>query len=132
MTAFQPLLIEDIGFQLSFTATLGLMLYGQPVNQRIHRRLKHRKVPKAIRTFIELLIITAAAQLATTPVILLHFARFARVALLVNGLVLWAQPIIMTVGGLATIGGLLWLPLGQTMAWGICYPLLLFTIQVVE
>ena len=38
----------------------------------------------------------------------------------------------MITGGVATVGGLVWLPLGQAVALGICYQLLVLTVRVVE
>jgi competence protein ComEC len=45
------------------------------------------------------------------------------VSLLTNLLILPVQPPIMIVGGLATLAGMLWLPLGQVLGWLVWLPL---------
>ncbi len=57
--------------------------------------------------------------LATTPLILWQFGRLAVIAPLVNLLVLPAIPVNMLLGFTALLGGLIWLPLGQFLGWGL-------------
>jgi competence protein ComEC len=79
----------------------------------------------------ELLIITLAAQIITGPLIVYHFGRLSLVSLLSNLLILPVQPIIMIVGGLATLAGMVWLSLGQLIGWLVWLPLA-WTVWVVE
>ena len=46
MTALRPQALWDVGFQLSFAATLGLILYATPLQTRLERFVSAR-VPKA-------------------------------------------------------------------------------------
>jgi competence protein ComEC len=79
----------------------------------------------------ELLIITLAAQIITGPLIVCHFGRLSLVSLLSNLLILPLQPVIMIVGGLATLAGMLWLSLGQLFG-GLVWLPLAWTVWVVE
>jgi competence protein ComEC len=79
----------------------------------------------------ELLIVTLAAQIITAPLIVYHFGRLSLVSLLSNLLILPAQPPIMGLGAVATLIGMIWLPLGQMLGWLVWLPLA-WTVAVVE
>ncbi len=135
MTALSPFTLWDLGFQLSFAATLGLVLY-TPVFQAwfergLRKLLSEGATKKAINLLNEALIVTLAAQITTLPIIVYNFHTLSLVALLTNLLILPAQPGVMLWGGLATIAGLLWLPLGQALGW-VAWLFLTFTIVIVE
>ena len=51
MTLIDPFIIWDIGFQLSFAATLGLMLYVGPVSQWTDTRLQPKIGPEQAQKF---------------------------------------------------------------------------------
>ncbi len=135
MTLWNPLILWDVGFQLSFAATLGLVLYADRF-QRGAVRLLSRFVPEerarqAMGFLSDALLVTLAAQVATLPLTLYTFRRLSLVSLLTNFLVLPAQPGVMIWGGLATLGGLLWLPLGRVLGW-VAWLFLTWTIEVVQ
>lgn len=106
MLFMDPTLISDIGFQLSFTATAGIL-------------------------FIKRVPTTIAAQLATLPILLSNFGIYSIYSILVNGLVLWVVPILMMVGGIGALLGLIFAPLGQLLIY-LCYPLLLYFENIVN
>ncbi len=135
MCAFNPSFLWDVGFQLSFMATLGLVLYAEPL-QAAFLRLAGPRLPggwaqRLAGPLGEYFLFTLAAQITTLPVMLYHFQRVSRVAVLANPLVLPPQPAVMILGGLATLLGMLWLPLGQAVA-GLAWPLVAYTIRAVE
>jgi len=75
LLAYRPSSIGDIGFQLSFGATLGLVL----LTPAIVRRLP------VLRFHLELALASSlAAQAALAPALALHFHRLAPAALLLN------------------------------------------------
>jgi competence protein ComEC len=135
LTLINPLTLWDVGFQLSFVATLGLIVLVPPLEHGIfgllQRWLKTRQVGLVMALLSELVIITLAAQIMTGPLILYHFGRFSLISLLTNLLILLAQPPIMILGGLATLAGMVWLPLGQILAWLVWLPLA-WTVWAVE
>lgn len=135
MTLLNPQTLWDLGFQLSFAATLGLILYTPPLQSWFERLLSSALSPgtarRAVEVLNEALIVTLAAQITTLPIIVYHFRRLSLVTLLSNFLILSAQPGVMLWGGLATMAGLIWLPLGQTIGW-VAWLFLTYTIRAVE
>ncbi|HQV92832.1 MAG TPA: ComEC/Rec2 family competence protein [Anaerolineales bacterium] len=135
MCAWNPLYIWDVGFQLSFFATLGLILYAEPFSQAasnlLHRFLGATTVEKITQPLSDFVLLTFAAQLTTIPIMAYHFQRISLVSFLANPFILPAQPAVMILGGVAALLSLIWLPLGQLAAW-VAYPFALYTIRVVE
>ncbi|MFZ6027710.1 MAG: ComEC/Rec2 family competence protein [Chloroflexota bacterium] len=125
----------DVGFQLSFAATLGLVLYGTPLGNWLAARLEGRLGRPAARKLSalagEIFLMTLAAQLLTLPLIIYHFGRVSLVSFVVNPLVLPVQPPLMILGGLSVIAGVIWLPLGTLFSW-LAWPLVAYSIRVIE
>jgi competence protein ComEC len=125
----------DVGFQLSFAATLGLVLYAESLHNGFLRVAK-RYLPEVqakwlARPISEFVLFTFAAQVTTLPLTAYYFSRISMSALLANPVILPAQPPVMILGGLATLVGSLWLPLGRPIAW-ITWPFTAFTIRAIE
>lgn len=108
------ILVFDIGFQLSFLATLGL-IYIAPI---LEEYLK--KVPELFG-LKEGLFSTISAIIMTTPIILYNFGRFSVVAPIVNFLILPAIPVAMAVGFIAVAGGFVWIGLGKIIGWAVWF-----------
>lgn len=159
MCLWNPLYVWDVGFQLSFFATLGIILYADPFSKAADRlfrgilpsqvvqKLKKpfpknlylyftRNISRAYakriaRPLADYVLLTFAAQLTTIPIMAYHFQRISLVSFIANPFILPAQPAVMILGGLAVILSLIWIPLGQLAAW-VAYPFTLYTIRIVE
>ena len=135
MCLFNPLLLWDVGFQLSFMATLGLVLYAEPLQALFEgwasRFLNRQLVSRLAGPVGEYFLFTLAAQLTTLPVILYHFERFSFISFLANVLILPAQPLVMILGGVSLLAGLFWLPAGQLCAY-LVWPLVAYTNNTVN
>ncbi len=107
MVGLDPPLIYDLGFQLSFLATAGLVLL-EPVLRRWLRWL-----PGWLASSLS---VTLAAQLFTLPVLVDSFHTLSLVSPLTNLLVTTVLPGLMVVGGLTIALGALFQPLGQLLA----------------
>ncbi|MCX8024107.1 MAG: ComEC/Rec2 family competence protein [Thermanaerothrix sp.] len=131
---FNPTLPWDVSFQLSVMATLGLILYAEPLQNTFTHALTRRwRSPWALRLATavgEYLLVTLAAQITTLPVLLAHFRRFSLSLLIANPLILPAQPALMVLGGLSLLVGLFAPTLGQVLA-GLTWPLAAYTNRVV-
>jgi len=118
MLAFNPLLLWDIGFQLSFLATLGLMVTADPIIKWLTKRISKKRdevMANNLQPLLILVIPTLAAQFAVSPV-LLNLDRVLHVySLPANLLILPWQPILMTVSGLGVLVGLLFPPIGGVL-----------------
>ena len=135
MCLWNPLYLWDVGFQLSFFATLGLILYADPfsqfANRIITRYFPTSTAEKFVELFSEFVLLTLAAQVTTIPIMAYHFQRISLVSFLANPFILPAQPAVMILGGLAVLLSLVWFPLGQIAAW-VTWPFVVYTIRMVE
>ena len=135
MCIWNPLYVWDVGFQLSFFATLGLILYATPfsdfANQIITRYFPSSTAEKFAELFSEFVLLTLAAQLTTIPIMAYHFQRISLVSFIANPFILPPQPAVMILGGLALLISHVSLFLGQLAAW-IAYPFVIYTIRMVE
>ncbi len=135
MTLLDPHLPWDVGFQLSFFATLGLILYAEPFQRAAIVFLQRFLAPGLARRLsapiAEYFLFTLAAQLTTLPISAYHFKRISLISLLANPVILPVQPPVMVVGGLALLSAMFWWPLGQVIAWA-AWPFTSYTIRAVE
>ncbi len=135
MTALHPQALLDVAFQLSFAATLGLILYGQSLvdafTAHAARFLPSPWPQRLAGPVGEFFLLTLAAQWAVLPVTVVHFGRVSLVALLANPLVLPAQTPLMVLGGLALLVGLAWPGAAQPLARA-AWPWAAYTIRVSE
>lgn len=126
MLFISPHLISDIGFQLSFFATLGL-LYVRPLLDFGKRRSS---------TLIESIIVnseiktTLASQLAALPILLINFGTYSIFSILANAFVLWLVPTLMVLGGLASISSFIFEPVGKVFLY-LAFPFLIYFEKVV-
>jgi competence protein ComEC len=136
MASLNPLVLWDVGFQLSFFATLGLVLYAEPFSQfTLHLlttfNFQLSLIEKIIQPITDFILLTFAAQLTTLPIMIYQFKRLSLIALIANPFILPAQPAVMILGGLAVFISLILLPLGQLTAW-FAWPFVMYTIRMVE
>jgi competence protein ComEC len=135
MTLFDPRYLWDVGFQLSFMATLGLVLYAESMRTwlvgRLSRRLSEEQAEGLAGPVSEFMLFTLAAQITTFPITAFHFQRLSLTSLIANPVILPVQPPVMILGGLATLSAALWFPLGELLSW-IAWPFAAFTIRAVE
>lgn len=106
ISVWQPAVVWDIGFQLSFAATLGILLLAAPLQTRL------KKLPPFLA---ETLAVTLAAQALTLPLLIFYFETVSTVSVLTNLLVVPIIPVIMAFGLLTAALG--WIPfVGQGVA----------------
>ncbi|OIO20556.1 MAG: hypothetical protein AUJ23_00105 [Candidatus Magasanikbacteria bacterium CG1_02_32_51] len=111
MTLQNPyILVWDVGFQLSFVATLGL-IYLVPILEKYFEKMPELFGVK------ESLLTTLSAIMATLPLILYQFNRLSIVAPIVNILILWILPWIMFGGFFVLVTSFVFLPLAKILSW---------------
>lgn len=124
MLLMNPLLLAfDPGFQLSFVATLGLILLAPILETRL------TKIRSAF--WRELLAATLAAQIAVLPLLLFQTGLFSLVSLPANLLVLPFVPIAMLLAATAGLVGML-LPALAPFAGLPAHAVLSFIIWIAE
>jgi competence protein ComEC len=135
MCIWNPLYVWDVGFQLSFFATLGLILYATPfsefANKIIVKYFPTSAAEKAAELFSEFVLLTFAAQLTTIPIMAYQFQRISLVSFIANPFILPPQPAVMILGGAAVLLSHVWFLGGQLVAW-IAWPFVVYTIRMVE
>ena len=104
-----PGLCRDVGFAFSFLGTLGILLLAGPIAKRV----------PGPRLFVEPFAVTAAAQLATTPVMAATFGVVSIAGPVANAVVVPAVPLLVLLGWVGAAAGCLapslgWLPLQLT------------------
>ena len=135
MALLNPSVIWDVSFQLSFAATLWIMLYADIISNGFTnfttRFIPRQKAEHLAGPIGEYFLITLAAMITTLPLMVYYFKRISLTAFIANPLILPAQPPLMVLGGLSILTGTVFQPLGQLLAW-VAWPFTAYTIRVVE
>ncbi len=123
---FWPEWIKSVSFQLSFGATLGIILFGQSREKKTNNWLE--KFTQAIKKDLKL---SLAAQLFTAPIIFLYFRQISLVSPISNLLISFTIVPLMIFGFLAAFLGKIHFLFGLIPAY-ICYGILYYMIFVIE
>lgn len=124
MLIIAPGILTDVGFQLSFLATLGLVTLKPQLDRLVLiKKVKNYQLGNDLTT-------TLAAQLATLPILLSNFGNYSPLSIMANTAVLWTIAPLMVLGGLASISSLIFEPVSQILLI-LTLPLLLFFEKVV-
>ena len=122
MTAFQPEWLWDVGFQLSFVATAGLVVLTPPIERVLEAW------PPWLRTGMAG---NLAATVATVPILATTFGQISPASVPVT---LLSVPVVgpaMLTGAGTAVAGMLWEPLAVAPAW-ITWGLLRWMVMVVD
>ncbi len=115
MLFINPLLLKhNLGFQLSFLATLGLICLAPHLENSLERikLLKFLNLPF-------LLSATISAQIFVFPILIYNFGNFSMVAPLTNILIVPLLPFLMGFGLIFLLLGLIYSPLTYLISWPI-------------
>jgi competence protein ComEC len=127
MSAFDPYILWDVGFLLSFFGTLGIILL-TPFFQHWLRPLERLPLGSPIS---EISAVTLAAQVGTIPIIALTFNQISIIAPVTNILTVPLLEILILIGLLICVTGLVSIPLCIVFGW-IAYPVLLYVINAIS
>lgn len=93
------LLRDDVGFQLSFAAVLGIIYlypFGARLSQRFLRKRRWREpAKKIVSAGLEAINLTTVSQIAILPIALVNFQQLSIIAPLANLVTLWTFPFIL-------------------------------------
>jgi len=135
MTTLQPFALWNIGFQLSFAASLGLILYANKLQKGTESSLERFvsiEMAERVAWLLNNYLLSTLAALATIlPLLVYYFGHFSPLSLISNLLILPVQPTIMYLGSTAAMAGLAYLPMGQMLGWA-AWLFLTYTIRIVE
>ncbi|MEI7621727.1 MAG: ComEC/Rec2 family competence protein, partial [Candidatus Moraniibacteriota bacterium] len=125
MLALNPLLLRwDVGFQLSFLATLGIVLTSSFWEEKFVKENKALGISEAIT-------LSLSAQIFVLPIIAYNFQIVSLISLLANVFILPVIPLSMLLVFLVTLAGLIFPPLSLVFAW-LAYSLLTWEINLIR
>lgn len=128
MILFDREVITDISFQLSFLATLGIILFTNKhiVESEVVSENTQKK-PNYILNILQTdLKVTLAAQLFTLPLVFWYFGRISLISPLANIAVGWLVPFIMYLGIATILVSFIFKPLGYLLAFILWVPVTIF------
>ncbi|MBI4725796.1 DNA internalization-related competence protein ComEC/Rec2 [candidate division TA06 bacterium] len=107
---FWPQSLFDVGFQLSFAATAGILAVTRPIQNQLYKITEN----EVLREWLLLpLAVSLAAQIFTAPFLAYHFHKIPTISLLANLVVVPATNLLLALGLLMAI----LYPLGNLVAW---------------
>lgn len=117
MLLFNPLLLRyDIGFQLSFLATIGIIYLYPYFESKLNKNSK-------LHWIWEIFFLSLSAQIFVLPIIVYNFHSLSLISLLANVLILPIIPLTMLLGFLMAMAGFIFTPLATVLAWLTFLPL---------
>lgn len=123
LLVYNPFYLWDVGFQLSYTAVLSIVVFQKAVCNWLYFK------NKLIQSLWELTSVTLAAQILTTPVVLYHFHQFPNLVFITNiiavplsGLILYAE--------LLLIPFCAWQPVASWIGWLISKGIYLMNVVI--
>ncbi|HBI17105.1 MAG: ComEC/Rec2-related protein [Candidatus Moranbacteria bacterium GW2011_GWF2_34_56] len=125
MLIINPLILRwDIGFQLSFLATIGLVKLSPFWDKYFLKKYKSWGI-------LEIMLMTISAQLFVLPIILYNFHNLALVSIIANVLILPIIPVTMLFVFLSAIASFIFYPLALALGW-LAYFLLKYEIEIID
>lgn len=124
-----PYAIAHAGLQMSFLATLGMMLMSSRMQSKLLKaakvtKRKDRTFKRRIRDKILLFLIsglssTAGALVLTMPLTALYFGNISLAAPIANMLILWIASFVFSMGLIVCAVGFIWMPLASVLAYPV-------------
>lgn len=118
MLFIHPTWITDLSFELSFLATLGILLFAKETSGKGN-------------VVVDNFRLTLAAQTFTVPLIFFTFHRISLISPVTNVLIGWIIQPLTALGLITALFGWVWLPLGQIFAW-VAWVMLQYLIFVIS
>ncbi len=122
MLIYNPLNLYDVGFQMSFTAVLSILIYYKPLYSLINQKtlFEHR----IFKYVWGASIVSISAQILTAPIVAYYFGRFSCYSILTSFIAIPATTIIiylyiigLMVSPIAIINNMIQLILGKIAEW---------------
>ncbi len=124
MTVLSPATALDVGFQLSLTATAGLIVFAPWVRYGIEWALARLRIHGVVPgVAVQAAAFTVAATVATLPVTWVNFGRVSLIGPLANILVEPLFVLAFALSGLTAVASVTWTPLGWWIGAAAYYPL---------
>jgi len=125
LLVINPYSCASAGMQLSFSATLGIIVFTSKINTAVTDSLRgnktyRKKIPRTILNFVvSSLATTTGALIFTLPLTAIHFGYVSLIAPLTNLLTLGAVSFAFPAGLLATLSGFISRSIGEIAAYPV-------------
>lgn len=138
MALWNPLVIYDLGFQLSATATLGILLFSEPLCNIVRKiiskllpNISEEALTSVVTIMNDLCLMSFSAQVYTLWVSAQAFGRISLIAPLANFLIAPFQSLIMIGGFVVLLLSFIFYPFGAAAAW-LVWAAPALTIRIVQ
>lgn len=100
---FNPMIVADIGFLLSFSSTLGIVLFNPLFVKFFGSKLPKNFLTGAIKTFAEAVFVSISATIGSTGFVIAFIGYASVYSVLSNLLISYASSLCMLTGGLSAL-----------------------------
>lgn len=134
---FNPFSAGSAGLQLSFSATLGILLCTERIYHGLDGPLQNKKVYQypllkaSVRIILANFATTIGALVFSVPLIALHFGAVSLIAPFSNLLIVWAVTLAFCGGIAAVLLGFIFVPAGSAFAFLVALPIR-YIVAVIE
>ena len=127
LLAQNPWSILDVGLQLSFASTAGIVLFAGRIYRALTagkrmQKLLRRRISWVLRAMVTALCCTISSMVFALPVTALQFRELSLAAPATNVLCLWILSVVFCCGMAAAIAGLFFAPAAAAAAWVLSWP----------
>ncbi len=138
MCLWKPSMLFDLGFQLSAAATLGILLFSEPLCNavrgilgKLFPKMREETLTATVNVLNEFCLMSISAQIFTMWISAQAFGRISLISLGANFLIAPFQSMIMLGGFAALLLSFLFYPLGAAAAW-LVWMAPALTIRIVQ
>lgn len=133
---FNPYAIAHVGLQLSFGASLGIILFTGKMYDALYKKAENTKLCRykfgkaAWKFVLSNFSVTVGASVITLPLIAVYFGYVSLIAPITNIVVLWAVSLAFSLSAAACMLGFIFAPLGIIAAYAAALPAGWFIVAV--
>lgn len=128
MTLVTPSAALDVGFQLSFAATAGLIVFGPWIAFGLGQLLRSARAEAFVPgSAVQVVALSISATIATLPIVWINFERVSLIGVVLNVIV---EPLFLPafwLSLLTAVTGAVWDPAGWAIGLAAYYPLAFIT-----
>ncbi len=134
LVMINPYCINDLGFILSFTSTLGIILLLRRVSDILIGRFgikKPGKLKKIVYNILSTAALSISATLFTAPILSYTYNSVSLISVIANILLIWLITVIFVLGFMSVLIGFIFVPLAKGVAFivNICSGITMYSVS---
>lgn len=118
---FNPFILCDVGFILSFGGTLGILFFNQVIQEKINQTFPSLIDKPILKSFVDMLSVTLAAQIFLVPIMCFYFNQISFISIITNLIVGPFTGIITVLGITMYFLGNIYFPIAQILSYSMYY-----------